>query len=101
MSNHLSEKIKDIRRMLRKFITKKLKSQNIAMKTKSCLKKLKDLSKSSEQLAAVNKATNSNNKVDFQKSELSNHKLRHKNAAFSDSEDTFLRKGISKYGYGG
>ena len=37
------------------------------MKARSCLKKLIDLSKSSEQLAAINKATNSSNKVDLKK----------------------------------
>ena len=37
------------------------------MKARSCLKKLNDLSKSSEQLAAINKATNSSNKVDLKK----------------------------------
>ena len=39
------------------------------MKAKSCLEKLQDSSKSSEQLAAVNKATHSSNKIDFEKDE--------------------------------
>ena len=37
------------------------------MKVRSYLKKLNDLSKSSEHLAAVSKATNSSNKVDLKK----------------------------------
>ena len=78
----------------------KLRSENIAMKAKSCLEKLQDSSKSSEQLAAVNKATHSSNKIDFEKGEPRKQGLRQKKAAFSDSEDNFIRKGISKYGYG-
>ena len=78
----------------------KLRSENIAMKAKSCLEKLQDSSKSSEQLAAVNKATHSSNKIDFEKDEPRKQGLRQKKAAFSDSEDNFIRKGISKYGYG-
>ena len=70
------------------------------MKTKSCPEKLQDSSKSSEQLAAVNKATHSSNKIDFEKGEPSKQGLRQKRTAFSDSEDNFIRKGISKYGYG-
>ena len=38
-----------------KILYQKLRSENIAMKIKSCLEKLQDLSKSSEQLAEVNK----------------------------------------------
>ena len=41
------------------------------MKIKSCLEKLQDSSKSSEQLAEVNKATHSSNKIDFGKGEPS------------------------------
>ena len=78
----------------------KLRSENIAMKAKSCLEKLQDSSKSSEQLAAVNKATHSSNKIDFEKGEPRKQGLRQKKAAFSDSENSFIRKGISKYGYG-
>ena len=37
------------------------------MKAKLCLEKLQDSSKSSEQLAAVTKATHSSNKIDFEK----------------------------------
>ena len=55
------------------------------MKAKSCLDKLQDSSKSSEQLAAVNKATHASNKIDFEKGEPSNQKLRQKKVAFSDS----------------
>ena len=77
-----------------------LRSKNIAMKAKSCLGKLQDSSKSSEQLAAVNKATHSSNKIDFEKDEPSKQGLWQKKAAFSDSENNFVRKGKSKYGYG-
>ena len=77
----------------------KLKSENIAMKAKSCLEKLQDSSKFSEQLAAVNQATHSSNKIDFEKGEPRKQGLRQKKAAFSDSEDNCIRKGISKYGY--
>ena len=45
----------------------KLRSENIPMKAKSCLEKLKDSSKSAEQLPEVNKATYSCNKLDFEK----------------------------------
>ena len=78
----------------------KLRSENIAIKAKSCLEKLQDSSKSSEQLAAVNKASHSSNKIDFEKGEPRKQGLRQKKAAFSDSENNFIRKGISKYGYG-
>ena len=78
----------------------KLRSENIAMKAKSCLEKLKDSSKSAEQLPEVNKATYSCNKLDFEKDKPSKQGLRQKKAAFSDSEDDFIPKGISKYGYG-
>ena len=69
------------------------------MKAKSCIEKLQDSSKFSEQLAAVNKATQSSNKLDFEKGEPSKQVLPQKKAAFSDSEDNFICKGISKYGY--
>ena len=70
------------------------------MRATLCLQKLQDSSKSSEQLAEVNKATHSSNKIDFEKGEPSKQGLRQKKVAFSDSEDDFIRKGISKYGYG-
>ena len=70
------------------------------MKAKSCLDKLRDSSKSSEQLAAANKAFHSSNKIDSEKGEPTNQKLRQKKIAFSNSEDNFIRKGISNYGYG-
>ena len=78
----------------------KLRSKNIAMKARSCLEKLQDSSKSSEQLSEVNKATHSSNKINFERDEPSKQGLRQKKVAFSDSEDNFIRKGISKYGYG-
>ena len=78
----------------------KLRSENITMKAKSYLEKLKDSSKSSEQLPEVNKATCSSNKLDFEKGKPSKQGLRQKKAAFSDSEDDFIPKRISKYGYG-
>ena len=70
------------------------------MKAKSCLEKLQDSSKSSEQLAAVNKAPHSSNKIDFEKGEPRKQGLRQKKAAFLDREDNFIRKGISKYDCG-
>ena len=70
------------------------------MKIKSCLEKLQDSSKSSEQLAEVNKATHSGNKIDFEKGEPRKQGLLKKKTAFSDSEDDFIQQGISKYGYG-
>ena len=45
------------------------------MKAKLCLEKLQDPSKSSEQLAEVNKATRSSNKIDFVKGEPSKQKF--------------------------
>ena len=78
----------------------KLRSENIAMKARSCLEKLPDSSKSSKQLSEVNKATQSSNKINFERDEPSKQGLRQKKVAFSDSEDNFIRKGISKYGYG-
>ena len=50
-------------------------------------------------MSEVNKATHSSNKIDFEKGEPSKQGLRQKKAAFSDSEDDFICKGISKYGY--
>ena len=70
------------------------------MKARSCLEKLQDSSKSSEQLSEVNKATHSSNKINFERDEPSKQGLRQKKLAFSDSEDNFIRKGTSKYGYG-
>ena len=78
----------------------KLRSENIAMKARSCLEKLQDSSKSSEQLSEVNKAAHSSNKINFERDEPSKQGLRQKKVAFSGSEDNFIRKGISKYGYG-
>ena len=69
------------------------------MKAILCLEKLQDSSKSSEQLAEVNKATHLSNKIDFEKGEPSKQGLRQKKAAFPDSKDDFTRKGISKYKY--
>ena len=69
------------------------------MKAKSCLEKIQDSSKSSEKLDAVNKATHSSNKIHFEKGETRKQGLRQKKAAFSDSEDNFISKGISEYGY--
>ena len=77
----------------------KLRSENIAMKAILCLEKLQDSSKSSEQLAEVNKATHLSNKIDFEKGEPSKQGLRQKKTAFPDSKDDFTRKGISKYKY--
>ena len=45
------------------------------MKVKLCLEKLQDPSKFSEQLAEVNKATHSSNKIDFEKGEPSKQRL--------------------------
>ena len=70
------------------------------MKARSCLQKLQDSSKSSEQLAEVNKTTHSSNKTDFERDEPSQQGLQQKKLAFSDSEDNVIRKRISKYGYG-
>ena len=53
----------------------KLRSENIAMNAKLWLEKLQDSSKFSEQLAEVNKATHSRNKIDFEKSEPSKQGL--------------------------
>ena len=64
-----------------------------------CLEKLQDSSKSLEQLAEVNKVTHSSNKTDFERDEPGQQGLRQKKVAFSDSEDNFIHKGISKYGY--
>ena len=54
----------------------KLRSENIAMKVRLCLKKLQDSSKSSEQLSEVNKATHSSNKINFERDEPSKQGLR-------------------------
>ena len=70
------------------------------MKARSCLKKLQHSSKSLEQLSEVNKATHSSNKISFERDQPSKQGLRQEKVAFSDSEDNFIRKGISKYGYG-
>ena len=77
-----------------------LRSENIAMKGKLYLEKLQDSSKSSEQLTELNKATHSSNEIDFEKGQPSKQGLRQKKAAFSNSEDNFIRKEISEYGYG-
>ena len=78
----------------------KLRSENIAMKARSCLAKLQDSSKFSKQLSEVNKATHSSNKINFERDEPRKQGLRKKKVAFSDSEDNFIRQGISKYGDG-
>ena len=70
------------------------------MKARQCLGNLQDSSKPSEQLTKVNKATNASNKIDFERDKPSKQELREKKVAFTDSEDNFIRKGISKYGYG-
>ena len=62
------------------------------MKARSCLEKLQDSSKSSEQLTEV--------KSHFERDEPSKQSLRQKKVAFSNSQDNFIRKRISKYGYG-
>ena len=49
---------------------------------KLCLEKLQDSSKSSKKLAAVNKATHSSNKLDFEKGEPRKQGLQQKKAAF-------------------
>ena len=77
----LSEDQKDMSNVA-KIHYQKLRSENIAMKAKSCLEKLQDSSKSSEQLAAVNKATQSSNKIDFEKGEPRKQVLRQKKATF-------------------
>ena len=48
------------------------------MKANSCFEKLQDSSKPSEQLAEVNKATYSSNKIDFEKGEPSKQGLQQK-----------------------
>ena len=48
------------------------------MRATLCLQKLQDSSKSSEQLAEVNKATHSSNEIDFEKGEPSKQRLRQK-----------------------
>ena len=60
----------------------KLRSENIAMKARSCLEKLQDSSKSSEQLAEINKTTHSSNKIDSERDEPSKQGLRQKKVAF-------------------
>ena len=60
----------------------KLRSENIAVKVKSCLEKLQDSSKSSEQLATVNEATCSSNKIGFEQGEPSKQVLRQKKRSF-------------------
>ena len=67
------------------------------MKARSCLEKLQDSSNSSEQLSEVNKATHPSNKIGFERDEPCKQGLWQKKVAFSDN---FIRKGISKYGYG-
>ena len=70
------------------------------MKARSCLEKLQDSSKSLQQLSEANKATQSSDKINFERDEPSKQGLRQKKVAFSDSEDNFIRKAISIYGYG-
>ena len=52
------------------------------MKATSCLEKLQDSSKSSEQLAKVYKASHSNSKIDFEKDEPSKQGLQQKKSSF-------------------
>ena len=70
------------------------------MKARSCLEKLQESSKSSEQSSEVNKATHFSNKIYFQRDEPSKQVFQQKKVAFSDREDNFICKWISKYGYG-
>ena len=76
----------------------KVRSENIAIKAKSYLEKLQDSSKATEQLTEINKRLKSKRKVHFEKGETSKVNLRQKKVPFSDMEDKFIRKGISKYG---
>ena len=69
------------------------------MKAKSCLRSSK-IQVNPEQLAAVNKTTYSRNKIDLEKVNQANKGHDRKKALFSESEDNFIRKGISKYVYG-
>ena len=86
--------------MLQKIYYQKVRSENIAVKAKSCLQKLQDTRKASEQLAEINKGTKSTRNVDFEKGESSKVNLRQKKVPFSNTEDNFIRKGISRYGEG-
>ena len=52
------------------------------MKAILCLEKLQDSSKSSEQLAEINKTTHSSNKIDSERDEPSKQGLRQKKVAF-------------------
>ena len=61
-----------------KILYQKLRTENVAMKANSCFEKLQDSSKPSEQLAEVNKATYSSNKIDFEKDEPSKQGLQQK-----------------------
>ena len=78
----------------------KLRSENIALKAKSCLQKLQDSTKSSEQIMEINKNTRAKTTVDFEKGESSKINLRQKKVPFSNAEDNFIRKGILRYGQG-
>ena len=60
----------------------KLRSENFAMKARSCLEKLQDSSNSSEQLSEVNKATHSSNKIGFERDEPCKQGLWQKKVAF-------------------
>jgi len=84
---------------------KKLRSQDVALKGAKCMEKLRNSSKSINQLKEINKTVE---QVDFitanteSKSinvNASNYK-RKKKTAFSDIEDEFLKQGIVKHGVG-
>ena len=64
------------------------------MKAKSWLEKIQDSSKSSEQLAAVNKATHCSNKIDFEKGEPSKQGLRQKKQLFQIARIISYSKGF-------
>ena len=77
-----------------KIYYQKIKLGNIAMNAKTCLEKLQVSCKSLEQLAAVNKATQSSNKIDFGKCEPSNQKLRQKKWLFRIARIILYAKGF-------
>ena len=82
----------------------KLKSQDVAMKAKSCLDKLRDASTSSNQILDINSYVNNNSNTHSKN--IVNDTPAHINCArqkktpFSDIEDNFIKEGVNKYGYG-
>ena len=75
----LSEGQKHKKNIRGKIHYQKIRLENIAMKAKSCLEKLRDI----QQLSSpVNKATRSSNKIDFEKGEPNNQKLPQKSYDF-------------------